>query len=136
MGHRADRPLGVAPATALDYRELARRRLPRQLFDYVDGGAYEESTMGANVADLERLLLRQVVMRDVSEREPSVEVLGERLAFPVVLAPVGVAGMLARRAEVQAARAAQAAGVQFVESTVSICGVEEVARAAPRPPWF
>ncbi len=136
MWARADRPLGIAPATVLDYRELARRRLPRQLFDYIDGGAYEESTMRANTADLERLLLRQVVMRDVSERDPAVEVLGQRLALPVVLAPVGLAGMFARRAEVQAALAAQAAGVPFVESTVSICSVEEVARSTSRPPWF
>ena len=136
MRPRADRPLGIAPATVLDYRELARRRLPRQLFDYIDGGAYEERTMRANAADLERLLLRQIVMRDVSERDPAVEVLGQRLALPVVLAPVGLAGMFARRAEVQAARAAQAAGVPFVESTVSICGVEEVARATSTPPWF
>jgi len=128
--------MGLAPATALDYRELARRRLPRQLFDYVDGGAYEESTMRSNVADLERLLLRQVVMRDVSERDPAVDVLGQRLALPIVLAPVGLAGMLAPRAEVQAALAAQAAGVPFVESTVSICSVEEVAQATTAPPWF
>jgi L-lactate dehydrogenase (cytochrome) len=133
---RPDRPLGVAPATVLDYRELARRRLPRQLFDYVDGGAYEEHTMEANVRDLERILLRQVVMRDVSDRDPSVEVLGQRLALPVVLAPVGLGGMFARRAEVQAARAAEAAGVPFIESTVSICGIEEVAAAKSTPPWF
>jgi L-lactate dehydrogenase (cytochrome) len=136
MRFRADRPLGIAPATVLDYRELARRRLPRQLFDYVDGGAYEESTMRANTIDLERLLLRQVVMRNVSERDPAVEVLGQRLALPVVLAPVGLAGMLACRAEAQAALAAQAAGVPFVESTVSICSVEEVARSTSTPPWF
>src|SRR6476469_2016885 len=115
MRFSADRPLGVAPATIKDYRELARRRLPRQLFDYIDGGAYEETTMRANVADLERLLLRQVVMRDVSTRDPAVEVLGQRLALPVILAPVGLAGMFARRAEVQAARAAEGAGVPFVE---------------------
>ena len=120
----------------LDYRELARRRLPRQLFDYIDGGAYEERTMLANTADLERLLLRQVVMRDVSERDISVEVLGQRLAMPVILAPVGLGGMFARRAEVQAARAADAAGVPFVESTVSICSIEEVAGAKSTPPWF
>jgi L-lactate dehydrogenase (cytochrome) len=131
-----DRPLGVAPATALDYRELARRRLPRQLFDYIDGGAYEEATMRANVADLEGVLLRQVVMRDVSVRDPSVEVLGQRLALPIVLAPVGLAGMLARRAEVQAARAAEVVGVPFVESTVSISSVEEVAEATSAAPWF
>src|SRR5947209_18524727 len=68
---RADRPLGVAPATALDYRELARRRLPRQLFDYLDGGSCDEATMRANVADLTRVLLRQVVMRGVSVRDPA-----------------------------------------------------------------
>jgi L-lactate dehydrogenase (cytochrome) len=120
----------------LDYRELARRKLPRQLFDYVDGGAYEEATMRANVSDLEQLMLRQVVMRDVSTREQAVEVLSQQLAFPVILGPVGLGGMLATRAEVQAARAAEAAGVPFVESTVSICSIEEVARATARPPWF
>jgi L-lactate dehydrogenase (cytochrome) len=119
-----------------DYRELARRKLPRQLFDYVDGGAYEESTMRANCADLERLRLRQLVMRDVSERDPAVQVLGQQLAMPVILAPVGLGGMMARRAEVQAARAAEAAGVPFTESTVSICSIEEVARSTSTPPWF
>ncbi len=132
----ADRPLALAPATVLDYRELARRRLPRQLFDYMDGGAYEENTLRANVSDLERLLLRQIVMRDVSIRDPAVEVLGQQLALPVILAPVGLGGMFAPRAEVQAARAAQVAGVPFVESTVSICSIEEVARATSSPPWF
>src|SRR5918997_3849594 len=136
MRFAADRPLGLAPATAADYRELARRRLPRQLFDYVDGGAYEEATMRANVRDLQDVLLRQVVMRDVSTRDASVEVLGQRLALPVALAPVGLAGMMAPRAEVQAARAAEAAGVPFVESTVSIASIEEVAKATRTPPWF
>jgi L-lactate dehydrogenase (cytochrome) len=128
--------MSLAPATVLDYRELARRRLPRQLFDYVDGGAYAEGTMRANVEDLEALLLRQVVMRDVSDRDQAVEVLGQRLSMPVILAPVGLCGMFARRAEVQGARAAESAGVPFVESTVSICSVEEVAGAVSRPPWF
>jgi L-lactate dehydrogenase (cytochrome) len=131
-----DRPLGIAPATVSDYRELARRRLPRQLFDYIDGGAYDEATLRANVGDLERVLLRQVVMRDVSAREQAVEVLGQRMALPVILAPVGLGGMFARRAEVQAARAADRAGVPFVESTVSVCGIEEVAGATSVPPWF
>jgi L-lactate dehydrogenase (cytochrome) len=133
---RADRPLGLAPATVGDYRELARRRLPRQLFDYIDGGAYDETTMRANVDDLRRLLLRQRVMRDVSVRRQATEVLGQRLALPVILAPVGLGGMFATRAEVQAARAAHAVGVPFIESTPAICGVEEVARATPSPPWF
>jgi L-lactate dehydrogenase (cytochrome) len=136
MRFAADRPLGLAPATASDYRELARRRIPRQLFDYVDGGAYDEGTMRANVSDLQKVLLRQVVMRDVSTRDASTEVLGQRLALPVILAPVGLGGMLAPRAEVLAAGAAEAAGVPFVESTVSICSIEEVARATSTPPWF
>src|SRR5947209_14213523 len=92
--------------------------------------------MRANVADLERVLLREVVMRDVTIRDPAVEVLGQRLALPVILAPVGLGGMLAARAEIQAARAAEAAGVPFIESTVSICGIEEVAQATSAPPWF
>ena len=136
MRFAPDRPLGVAPATVSDYRELARRRLPRQLFDYVDGGAYEESTLRANVGDLERVLLRQVVMRDVSTRDQALEVLGQRMSLPVILAPVGLGGMFARRAEVQAARAAERAGVPFVESTVSVCGIEEVSAATSAPPWF
>ena len=136
MQFRADRPMALAPATVSDYRELARRKLPRQLFDYIDGGAYEESTMRANVADLESVRLRQVVMRDVSVREQAVEVLGQPLSMPVILAPVGLGGMFASRAEVQAARAAERRGVPFIESTVSICSVEEVAAATSRPPWF
>ncbi|MGZ4238789.1 MAG: L-lactate dehydrogenase [Solirubrobacteraceae bacterium] len=136
MRFAADRPLGVAPATVLDYRELARRKLPRQLFDYIDGGAYEEATLRANVGDLERLLLRQIVMRDVSTRDPSVELFGRRLELPVILAPVGLGGMFAQRAEVQAARAAERAGVPFTESTVSVCSIEEVAGATSVPPWF
>jgi L-lactate dehydrogenase (cytochrome) len=131
-----DRPLGLAPATPRDYRELARRRLPRQLFDYIDGGAYEEATMRSNVGDLERLLLRQVVMRDVTRREQATEVAGQSLSMPVILGPVGLCGMFAKRAEAQAARAAAAVGIPFVESTVSICGIEEVAGASPNPPWF
>jgi L-lactate dehydrogenase (cytochrome) len=136
MRFSADRPLGVAPATINDYRELARRRLPRQLFDYVDGGAYEEATMRANVRDLEDVLLRQVVMRDVSERDKRTQVLGQSLAMPVILAPVGLGGMFAPRAEVQAARAAERAGIPFTESTVSIASIEEVAAATSAPPWF
>ena len=136
MRFTPDRPLGVAPATIGDYRELARRRLPRQLFDYIDGGAYEESTLRANVADLEAIKLRQRVMVDVETRTQATTVLGQPLSTPVILAPVGLGGMFAPRAEVQAIRAATAAGVPFVESTVSICGLDEVAGASSRPPWF
>ncbi len=130
------RGLGLAPATADDYRELARRRLPRQLFDYLDGAAYEEQTAGANRQAFSRLRLRQRVMRDVSQLNLSARVLGQELALPLILAPLGLAGAMARRAEVQAARAAERAGVAFCESTVSICSIEEVRAATTAPFWY
>jgi L-lactate dehydrogenase (cytochrome) len=133
---RADRSLDLAPASIRDHRELARRRLPRQLFDYIDGGAYEESTLRSNVDDLAQLQLRQRVLRDVSALSLGTTVLGQELSMPVVLAPVGLAGMFAPRAEVLAARAAEAAGVPFCESTVSIAGIEEVRAATSTPFWF
>ena len=92
--------------------------------------------MRANETDLEKVLLRQRVMRDVSTREQSIDLLGEKLSMPVILGPVGLAGMFAPRAEAQAARAAEAAGIPFTESTVSICSIEEVAAATSVPPWF
>ncbi len=128
--------MGLAPATVADYRELARRRLPRQLFDYIDGGAYSEHTMAANVARFEGIGLRQRILRDVSQCQLGVDVLGQHLDLPVILAPVGLGGMFARRAEVAAAKAAEAAGTVFVESTVSVCSIEEVRAATKRPIWF
>jgi len=128
--------MNLAPASVMDYRELARRKLPRQLFDYIDGGAYTESTMRANVDDLRGIHLRQRILRDVSEIDLGVEVLGEKLALPVVLAPVGLAGMFARRGEVLAAKAAEEEGIRFCESTVSICSIEEVNAATNVPFWF
>jgi len=122
-------------ASVSDYRDLARRRLPRTLFEYIDGGSYAESTLRRNVHDLEQLLLRQRVMRDMSALEMRTEALGQTLRMPIALAPVGIAGMFARRGEVQAARAAATAGVPLCLSTVGICSVEEVARAV-QPPWF
>jgi L-lactate dehydrogenase (cytochrome) len=130
------RGLGLAPATAGDYRELARRRLPRQLFDYLDGAAYDEITAGENRRAFHRLRLRQRVMRDVSQLKFSTRVLGQDLALPLVLAPLGMAGVMARRAETQAARAAEAAGVPFCESTVSICSIEEIRAATAAPFWY
>ena len=134
--NRRDHSLNLAPASIDDYRELARRRLPRQIFDYIDGGAFGEATLAANRDDLRRLQFRQRVLRDVSVRTLATTVLGEKLAMPLILAPVGFGGMFARRAEVQAAKAAERAGIPFCESTLSICGVEEVAAALTRPPWF
>ena len=122
-------------ASVSDYRELARRRLPNIFFEYIDGGSYAETTLARNVADIEAIALRQRVMRDMSKLDMSVESLGQKFEMPVGLAPVGMAGMNARRGEVQAARAAAAAGIPFCLSTVSVCPIEEVA-AAGTPPWF
>ncbi|HKR89413.1 MAG TPA: FMN-dependent L-lactate dehydrogenase LldD [Phenylobacterium sp.] len=123
-------------ASILDYRELARRRLPPFLFEYIDGGAYAEVTLRRNVEDLERIALRQRVLHDVSALDVTTELFGQKLALPVALSPVGLSGMYARRGEVQAARAAEAAGVPFCLSTVSACPLDEVARGVTKPFWF
>jgi L-lactate dehydrogenase (cytochrome) len=128
--------LNVAPVTPLDYRRLAEKRLPRFLFDYIDGGANDELTMAANISDFQKLRLRQRVMRDISSINTETTVLGEKLNMPVVLAPVGMAGLMARRGEAQGVRAAHAAGIQFTLSTVGICPLEEVKAASSRPFWF
>lgn len=123
-------------ACVADYRELARRRLPRVLFDYIDGGSYGEVTLRRNVEDLEAIALRQRVLRDVSTISLATEWFGQPLSMPVALAPVGMAGMYARRGEAQAARAAQAAGVPMILSTVSVCDLSEVKAATGEAPWF
>lgn len=119
-----------------DYREAARRRLPPFLFDYVDGGAYAEQTLRRNVEDYRAIALRQRVLGGVGEPDLQTTLFGESLSLPVVLAPVGLTGMYARRGEVQAARAAASRGVPFTLSTVSVCPIEEVAPAIDRPMWF
>src|SRR5690349_18577562 len=103
----------MMPAAIADYRERARRRLPRFLFEYIDGGSFAEITLRRNVADLERVTLRQRVLRDVSSIDLSTSIFGTSWQLPVALAPIGLAGMNARRGEVQAARAAREAGVPF-----------------------
>jgi len=123
------------PVSISDYRELARRRLPNIFFEYIDGGSYAEATLRRNVADMEAIALRQRVMRDMTELDLGVEALGQQLSMPVMLAPVGMAGMFGRRGEVQGARAAAAAGVPFCLSTVGVCTVQEVAAGA-QAPWF
>ncbi|MFY8142845.1 MAG: FMN-dependent L-lactate dehydrogenase LldD [Caulobacter sp.] len=123
-------------SSTTDFREAARRRLPRFLFDYIDGGAYAERTMARNIDDLADIALRQRVLKDVSVVDLSTTLFGVRQALPVVLAPVGLTGMYARRGERQAARAAAAKGVPFCLSTVSVCDVDEVRAASPAPFWF
>jgi L-lactate dehydrogenase (cytochrome) len=126
----------VKAAAATDYRALARRRLPHFLFEYVDGGSYAETTLSRNVSDLEQVALRQRVLCDVSSLDLTTTLFGQRVKLPVALGPIGLGGLLARRGEVQAARAAEAAGVPFTLSTVSACPLAEVIRGVREPIWF
>jgi len=119
-----------------DFQEAARRKLPRFLFDYLDGGAGEEMTLRRNLSDLSSIALRQRVLTEVSEVRLGLELFGRKQALPLILAPVGLTGMYARRGEVQAARAAAAAGIPFCLSTVSVCALEEVAPQSSAPLWF
>jgi L-lactate dehydrogenase (cytochrome) len=121
-------------ACVSDYRALAKARLPHFLFEYLDGGSYDEVTLRRNVEDLQAVALKQRVLRDVSSTDLSTELFGKRWDLPVGLGPVGLSGLYARRGEAQAARAAAAAGVPFTLSTLSACSIREVARAAPL--WF
>ncbi|MCM8730545.1 FMN-dependent L-lactate dehydrogenase LldD [Hephaestia sp. GCM10023244] len=123
-------------ASTLDYRTLAKRRLPHFLFEYIDGGSYDEVTLKRNVADLRAVALRQRVLTDASGLDLSTELFGQKMALPVALAPIGLAGMNARRGEVQAARAAEAKGIPFCLSTVSACPLDEVAAGTTEPFWF
>jgi L-lactate dehydrogenase (cytochrome) len=123
-------------ASIPDYRLAARRRLPRFLFEYIDGGAFSEQTLARNELDMQTLSLRQRVLSGVGTVELATQFLGQNLSMPVILGPVGLAGLSARRGEVQAARAAQRAGVPFTLSTVGVCTLEEVARAVPGNLWF
>ena len=122
-------------ANVSDYRAFAKARLPHFLFEYIDGGSYDEVTLKRNVEDLQSVALRQRVLRDVSKIDLSAELFGKKWAMPVGLGPVGLSGLYARRGEVQAAKAAAAADIPQVLSTVSACSLGEVA-ASGHVPWF
>ncbi len=117
-------------------RVIARRRIPRALFDYIDRGSYDELTMARNASDLAAIQLRQRVMVDVSQLSTGTTVLGEHWKMPVGIAPTGLTGLFHRDGEIHGARAAQAAGVPFTLSTMSICSIEDVRAAVDAPFWF
>jgi L-lactate dehydrogenase (cytochrome) len=119
-----------------DLRRTARRRVPRAFFDYADGGSYGEETLRANRADLERIKLRQRILVDVANRSTATKILGEPVALPLALAPIGLCGMQHGDGEILACRAAHAAGIPFTLSTMSICSIEDVAAAVDKPFWF
>jgi L-lactate dehydrogenase (cytochrome) len=119
-----------------DLRDAAYKRLPRFLFDYVDGGSFAEMALARNVAAVRAVTLRQRVLNDVSQSDLSTTILGQKLALPLMLAPIGMGGMLRKRGEIQALRAAQANGVPMILSTVTLCSVDEIAAATRLPFWF
>src|ERR1700691_3442719 len=119
-----------------DLRDIARRKVPRAFFEYADGGSYAEETLRANRADLERIALRQRVMVDVADRSTGTKILSEPASLPLALAPIGLCGMQHGDGEILACRAAEAAGIPFCLSTMSICSIEDVAEATGKPFWF
>ena len=119
-----------------DLRLLHKRRVPKAFFDYADRGSYAEETLRANRDDLQDIKFRQRILVDVSRRDLSTSILGEPSALPLILAPVGLLGMQHGDGEIHACRAAQAAGIPFTQSTMSICSIEDIAAAVDKPFWF
>jgi L-lactate dehydrogenase (cytochrome) len=119
-----------------DLRRLARRRIPRAIFDYADGGSYEERTLHANAADLDSLKFRQRVMVDVSNINLATTLVGSAASMPLAIAPTGLCGLFHADGEILGARAAEAFGIPFCLSTMSICSIEDVREATQQPFWF
>ncbi len=126
----------MSPVNIEDLRQLARKRLPRVLFDFIDGGSYDEITLRANRSDLNRIRFRPRVLVDVSQRSLATTLFGQRLALPIILAPIGSAGVFARRGEEAAARASERCGTTMCLSTASICSIEDVAAQRKTPFMF
>src|ERR1700730_13586423 len=119
-----------------DLRQLHKRRVPKAFFDYADRGSYSEDTLRANHDDLQQIKFRQRILVDVSQRDLTTSIIGEPAALPLILAPVGLLGMQHGDGEILACRAAQAAGIPFTLSTMSICSIEDVAASVGKPFWF
>ena len=119
-----------------DLRQLHKRKVPKAFFDYADRGSYTEDTLRANVSDLQDIKFRQRILVDVSKRDTSTTILGEPAKLPLILAPVGLTGMQHGDGEILACRAAQAAGIPYTLSTMSICSIEDVAANVDKPFWF
>ncbi len=119
-----------------DLRRMALRNVPRVFTDYMEAGSYSEHTRDANVTDMHAIKLRQRVLVDVSKRNLKTTVLGEELALPLALAPTGLAGMQHADGEILACRAAHAAGIQYCQSTMSICSIEDIREQVSKPWWF
>jgi L-lactate dehydrogenase (cytochrome) len=119
-----------------DLRDLARKRIPRAIFDYAAGGAYEERTLLRNTADLDAMTFRQRVMVDVSKISVATTLLGIPVSMPLAIGPTGLAGLFHADGEILAAKAAAACGIPYCMSTMSICSIEDVRAATQQPFWF
>ncbi|MCX2698016.1 MULTISPECIES: alpha-hydroxy acid oxidase [Ochrobactrum] len=119
-----------------DLKRLAKRRVPKMFFDYADSGAWTESTYRANEADFAKIKLRQRVLVDMTNRSLETTMIGEKVSMPVAIAPTGLTGMQHADGEMLAAQAAEAFGVPFTLSTMSICSIEDVASVTKKPFWF
>jgi L-lactate dehydrogenase (cytochrome) len=119
-----------------DLRRVAQRKVPRAFFDYVEAGSYSEETLRANRADISAIRLRQRVLVDVSARTTATIILGEKVPLPLALGPVAMTGLECGNGEILACRGAQAMGIPFTLSTLSICSIEDVADAVQKPFWF
>ncbi|SPH24221.1 L-lactate dehydrogenase [Defluviimonas aquaemixtae] len=119
-----------------DLKRVYRRRVPRMFYDYAESGSWTEQTFRENVTDFAELRLRQKIAVDMTGRSTATEMIGEAVAMPVAIAPVGLTGMQRADGEIKAARAAEKFGVPYTLSTMSICSIEDVARHAKKPFWF
>ena len=127
--------MGVV-ACVEDLRKQMQRRVPRMFYDYCESGSWTESTLDSNETDLQAIKFRQRVAIDVSERSTPMKMLGQDVPMPVALAPTGLTGMQHADGEILAAQAAEAFGVPFTLSTMSICSIEDVAANTSKPFWF
>ncbi|MCZ4091912.1 MULTISPECIES: alpha-hydroxy acid oxidase [Sinorhizobium] len=119
-----------------DLKALAKRRVPKLFFDYADSGAWTEGTYRANEEDFAKIKLRQRVLVDMSNRSLETTMIGHKVSMPVALAPTGLTGMQHADGEMLAAQAAEAYGIPFTLSTMSICSIEDVASVTTKPFWF
>ena len=119
-----------------DLKRLYRRRVPKMFYDYAESGSWSEQTFRENTSDFNELYIRQRIAVDMTNRSTKTQMIGQDVAMPVALAPVGLTGMQSADGEIKAARAAEKFGVPFTLSTMSICSIEDVAANTEKPFWF
>lgn len=119
-----------------DLRQLAKRKVPKAIFEYIDHGSYDQLSLKANRKDLDTVRFRQRVLIDADNRSLATTMLGEKVSMPIAIAPTGLTGLMHGNGEMLAAKAAEAAGIRYTLSTMSICSIEDVRSATKAPFWF